>query len=376
MNKSHLMPEAGRRFRQIRKISRFLSVILLSALVLSFLGYSTVAEHWEMPPDSQPPDTPDTIPSLPNRDELEAGAEEIPKEFRPLFFQSEYPLALGIYDRLFLEKEGTIPVGELKIVKTDLSKNPSPGTVHLQNNTTYAIDISSFLTAEDLTLTSPTKPASPEDPPLVLIYHTHGTEGYAEEGRLSYSPSALPRSRDIENNVVAVGKVLTEALNRNGIKAIHCETMHDATSYNAAYTNSAQTVREYCNKYPSIRYAFDIHRDALVGTTEVYKTITYDESTPIAQIMLVVGSDAAGAVHPNWRDNLTFAVNTQHILTERLPTFVRPITLKNASFNQQYSPYGLLIEVGTCVNTLAEAKASAEILGEMLAALITAQGDV
>ena len=43
MNKSHLMPEAGRRFRQIRKISRFLSVILLSALVLASTATTRLA---------------------------------------------------------------------------------------------------------------------------------------------------------------------------------------------------------------------------------------------------------------------------------------------------------------------------------------------
>lgn len=368
MNRSHLMPEDGRRFHRIRKLSRVLSCLLFSAIVLSFLGYSTVAEHCAPALDEEPP-----APSLPTQDELDAGADEIPNPLRPLFYQAEYPLALGIYDHLFAKEEAVIPQGELKIVETDLSKNPLPGTVYLQNSTAYKITVSEHLTAPSLSLPTAFAPASEEEPPLVLIYHTHGTEGYASEEAVSYPASALPRSRDTNENVVAVGRVLTETLNRLGIRTIHCETMHDASSYNEAYTNSAKTVRQYLQDYPSIRYAFDIHRDALVGSTEVYKTVTYDESTPIAQIMLVIGTDSAGAVHADWRNNLTFAVNTQYLLSERLPAMARPLAIKGPSYNQQYPPCGLLVEVGTCVNTLAEAKASAEILGEILAALITAQ---
>ena len=30
-----------------------------------------------------------------------------------------------------------------------------------------------------------------------------------------------------------------------------------------------------------------------------------------AQLMLVVGTDASGLEHPNWRDNMNFAINLQ-----------------------------------------------------------------
>lgn len=151
--------------------------------------------------------------------------------------------------------------------------------------------------------------------------------------------------------------------------------MHDAVyGYNNSYTGSRKTVAEYLKKYPSIKYVFDIHRDALLNSENVYKVITYDESTPAAQIMLVVGTDSAGASHPGWRKNLSFAVDAQYLLTKRLENLMRPICIKKSSYNQQLSPGALLIEVGTCANTLAEAKTSAEILGETLAALINSDG--
>ena len=222
------------------------------------------------------------------------------------------------------------------------------------------------------TAVSVSAPADPETEPLVLIYHTHGTEAYAEEDRGSYAKKDLPRSTDITKNVVAVGQVLADTLNACGIPTLHCEIMHDAASYNRSYTASRQTVQAYRAQYPSLQYAFDVHRDALISDTCAYKVLTYDESTPVAQVMLVVGTDSAGAAHPEWRRNLAFAVNAQYLLTKRLGNFARPICIKRPSYNQQYTGLGILIEIGTCVNTLREAKASAVILGETLAALIRA----
>ena len=302
------------------------------------------------------------------KDELDSGADELPEQYRDIIYHAEYPLGLGIYDTLFSDSTPPAPDGELKIVSTDLSRNPTPDNVLIKNNSTYNISAKDFLTviSSDLHLKDP--PAS--DEPLVLIYHTHGTEGYAEEGKTSYSPSSLPRSTDITKNVVAVGEALCKYLNDNGIPAIHCTTMFDKESYNAAYSNSGKALKEYLKKYPSIKYAFDVHRDALLNDTTVYKTLTYDESTPVAQLMFVVGTDNNGADHKNWKRCLSFAVNAQSLLTERLNNIVRPISIKKSSYNQQYPYIGMLIEVGTCANTLNEALNSVSILGQILRQMI------
>ncbi len=307
--------------------------------------------------------------SVPTRDELEAGAEELPPAYRDIIFEREYPLGLGIYDTIFSDESVTVPKGELKISATDLSKNPMPNQIYFKNKTAYDINVSEFLTAYGASIET-SKSEYDMTKPLVLIYHTHGTEGYAEEGKVSYSASSLPRSTDITKNVVAVGEYLAEILNANGIPTVHDKTMHDNGSYNTAYTNSAKSVKEYLKKYPSIKYAFDIHRDALVGDTVVYKTLTYDESTPTAQLMFVVGTDEAGADHDGWRRNLSFAVNAQHFLISRLNNIARPMSIRRSAYNQHYAHIGALIEVGTCANTLAEAKAATEILGEVLSGMI------
>lgn len=350
-----------------RRLSGRIGYGLCAALLSGILGYAAVLQA----PIAVIAPTPPS--SVTETDEPTENPTVSAASTDPSITAEAYPFALSLYDLLFTSEEVSIPSGELKIVSTDLSKNPASGTVFLKNNTDYSLSVSDFLSA-DSSLPTTVLPSDESDEPLVLIYHTHGTEAYAEEGRVSYKESELPRSDDTENNVVAVGKVLADTLNANGIPTIHCEIMHDANGeYYNSYSNSARTVKEYLEAYPSIRYIFDVHRDALTSDTVAYKTLTYDGSTPVAQIMLVVGTDNAGANHPDWRENLSFAVNTQYYLTQRLNHLVRPISVKRSSFNQQYADIAMLIEVGTCVNTLAEAKASAVILGETLAGMIRSE---
>lgn len=353
----------------LKKTAKALSAGLISLSVLMTVAFGAVADRFpEGDTAAGETQTGAPLPEPPENLFIPDGNDFIGCE-------NESPTALDVYDGIFSCEEPPAVRGELKIISTDLSRNPSPGTVYVKNNTAYGITPADYLSADTMTITPSASPAPESAQPRVLIYHTHGTEGYAEEGKGSYASNALPRSRDITKNVVAVGAVLADTLIKSGVPTIHCEVMHDAVyGYNNSYTGSRKTVAEYLKKYPSIKYVFDIHRDALLNSENVYKVITYDESTPAAQIMLVVGTDSAGASHPGWRKNLSFAVDAQYLLTKRLENLVRPICIKKSSYNQQLSPGALLIEVGTCANTLAEAKTSAEILGETLAALINSDG--
>jgi stage II sporulation protein P len=48
-----------------------------------------------------------------------------------------------------------------------------------------------------------------------------------------------------------------------GITVLHDTTQHDYPSYNGAYDRSAKTIQSYLDKYPSIKIALDLHRDAI-----------------------------------------------------------------------------------------------------------------
>ena len=228
--------------------------------------------------------------------------------------------------------------------------------LYLHNSTDYSIDLNAYLSR-----TYPVRAADGSGP-QVLILHTHGTESYLPDGADSYDEDESFRSENTEENVVAVGRVFADTLRGAGISVVHDETMYDRDDFNAAYTSSRAAVYAWLEKYPSIRFVFDLHRDSVfTADGENQKPVTEINGETAAQIMLVVGTDQGGAIHPNWKQNLTVAAAYQQILNTDYPTLARPVCLRTASFNQQCLPGMLLLEIGACGNTLTEAKRAARL---------------
>ena len=200
----------------------------------------------------------------------------------------------------------------------------------------------------------------------VLIIHTHGTECYAPEGD-TVSADENFRRDDPAENVVAVGKAFAEILEENGVRAIHCTEMFDRESYIDAYVRSARAVKEYMEKYPEITCVVDIHRDAVIRSDG---TVIKSDGDGKAQLMIVCGTGEMGADFPDWRGNFLFGREFQKKLFENDPSIVRHMNLRSASFNQQLCDRYLLLEVGTCGNTLEEAKTSARIAASTFAELL------
>ncbi len=223
------------------------------------------------------------------------------------------------------------------------------------NETAYSVDGLSLPTSAVPEFSSGKK---------VLIIHTHGTEGFASSDKVSYGEDF--RTEDPEESIVAVGAAFAEILRSRGIETVHCETMFDAGSYSDAYYYSGKAVAEYVKNDPDIWYVLDIHRDAVI----------YEDGTVVrsdnggAQLMIVCGTDEMGANFPNWRENFAFGKAYQHKLYDAVPNLVRHMNLRSASFNEQLAGRYLLLEVGTCGNTLAEAIASARIAAAVFADLI------
>lgn len=212
--------------------------------------------------------------------------------------------------------------------------------------------------------------------PLVLVIHTHATECFCEEGADGYDDGTSFRSKDTEKNMVAVGTEFCRELEAHGIKTIHCTELFDDPDYNASYANSLSAVRGYLKKYPSVKYIFDLHRDAIIRENgEMIKPLCEVDGVNAAQIMLVVGTDARGADHPNWQENLNVALKLHNTMCDRCPTLMRSIDLRGASFNQQYGAGFLLAEIGSCGNTLDEAKNAARLLGGGVAEIIERYGN-
>lgn len=206
--------------------------------------------------------------------------------------------------------------------------------------------------------------------PAVLILHTHGCEAYTETAGHSYTACGSYRTRDTANNMVAIGELLAEKLEAAGIRVIHDKTLHDDPSYNAAYSSARASVEAYLERYPTIQLVLDLHRDAATYSdgTQYATSVTVD-GQKIAQLMLVMGTDSTGLHYPNWRENLSVALKMLAQLEKIAPGVTRTTTLRSSRYNQDLHSAMLLVEVGSAGNTLAQAKAAAEILAQAIIAL-------
>jgi len=80
--------------------------------------------------------------------------------------------------------------------------------------------------------------------------------------------------------------------------------------------------------------------------------------------MLLVGTGENGLEHPNWKENLKFALSLQSAVVEKYPSLSRPIALKKERYNQQLSTGYLIVEVGSSGNTLDEALNAARLFAD------------
>lgn len=243
-------------------------------------------------------------------------------------------------------------------------------TLDIINSTSYKVNLQTYL-ERNYPITTPDDTKSK---PLVLILHTHGSESYLPAGVDYYSEGEDFRSDDPENTVIAVGEVIAETLTEMGITVVHDKTMHDKANFNSAYTYSRAAIRKYLAEYPSIRYVLDIHRDSIVADNNTCaKTLTTIDGVSTAQIMLVVGTDENGASHSGWRKNLTVATHLADLLHRLYPTLSRPVNLRGDAFNQALSTGSLLVEVGSCGNTIEEAKTAGRLFATAFAVLLKEQ---
>ena len=120
------------------------------------------------------------------------------------------------------------------------------------------------------------------------------------------------------------------------------------------------------------RLVIDVHRDSiLTSKDQLVRPVTVVNGEAVAQVMCVVGSDAAGGSYGHWRDNLSLAVGLRNALNADYGNFCRPVYVKKSTYNQQYAPASLLLEIGSSGNTLAEARRAAALVADRIADMLT-----
>ena len=235
----------------------------------------------------------------------------------------------------------------------------SDGGVYLYNRTGWELD--------DSLLKEGTVDVSLGEGPQILIVHTHGSEAYSMSDGDLYEESDPYRTTDCTHNVVRVGEEMATVFRAYGFQVIHDTTLCDYPAYNGAYERSRAVVEQWLEQYPSIQVVLDVHRDALVGNDgEIYKMVSTEAGQKVAQVMIVLGTNAT-MEHPEWKDNMAFALMLQRSLVRGYASLARPVVLRASRYNQHLSPGSILVEVGGHGNTLSEAIAGGRLWADNVA---------
>lgn len=198
----------------------------------------------------------------------------------------------------------------------------------------------------------------------IMIFHTHTCESYTPTEQYSYEETGTFRSTDLNYSVVKVGDVLTEQLHSYGFNVVHDKTYHDYPAYSGSYGRSQATVENLLNSHSGTDIIIDLHRDA-IGDTSYAPSVKIGDEV-VSQLMFVIGTDGGGLEHPNWKENLKFAIKVQEKANELYPGLFRPILLRNSRYNQQLGKAACIIEVGATGNTLEQSMGSMKYLSKIL----------
>lgn len=207
----------------------------------------------------------------------------------------------------------------------------------------------------------------------ILIYHTHTSEAYSMLDADFYYTDMLTRTDDPKQSVVAVGEALKQELEAMGFGVVHDTTVND-TLFNGSYARSWEVIQKNLEEYPDIQVTIDLHRDSM--TTESgtkYKPTVTIEGRKAAQVMLLAGCDADGSWgdFPDWQQNLRLELRVQQKLSELYPELARPLDFSDCKYNMNATCGSMLIEVGTEVNTVSEARYSGQLLGKTLGSVFS-----
>lgn len=221
----------------------------------------------------------------------------------------------------------------LKAINTVVDKN---NPVKLMNN-----DYKKYLS-------NTTEPVITEKTlPLIYLYNSHQTEEYKSSTYAEFS---------VNPTVIMNNYILEDIFNKNGLKTIVEErSVKDILNsnnwnYTYSYKASRQLLENSIIEYPSLKYFIDIHRDSLPHD----KTTVNINNKDYAKVIFLIGLE-----NPKYEENLSFTERINNKMNELYPGLSKGIYKKggpgvNGVYNQDFSPYTILIEIGGHENTTNE----------------------
>lgn len=198
----------------------------------------------------------------------------------------------------------------------------------------------------------------------ILIFHTHTCESYTPSQNFQYQQTGTYRTTDLNYSVARVGEELKNQLNSYKYKVLQDKTYHDYPAYSGSYGRSLTTVENLLKQNTNTDVVIDLHRDA-IGDYSYAPSVQIGQESA-ARLMFVIGTDGGGLEHPNWNQNLKFAVKVQEKANELYPGLFKPIILRNSRYNQHLAKAACIIEVGATGNTMEQCLTSMKYLAKVM----------
>ncbi len=204
--------------------------------------------------------------------------------------------------------------------------------------------------------------------PLVLIFHTHANELYADSSGKS-------------EGVCGAGEYLKQLLEEKyGIKVLHITEDFDMQNgriqRNGAYERCEPYIEKVLKENPSIKLCIDLHRDGVSENLRLVKSIN---GKSYAKIMFFNGlcqkneggkAVGVGLENPYLKQNLALSLKMQLALDKNYPGVSRKIYLNAYRYSLHFMDKCMLIELGAQTNTKEEVKNSIEILAELIGEVV------
>ena len=193
--------------------------------------------------------------------------------------------------------------------------------------------------------------------PLIYIYNTHQTEEYETSTILDYS---------IKPTVTITNYILEDIFNKNKlytyVEESSVKEILNNNSWNYAYSYQATRIllEQRKQEYPTLKYFIDIHRDSITKD----KTTININNKSYAKILFLIGLE-----NPNYQENLSFTEKLNNLINQKYPNLSKGIYKKggpgvNGVYNQDFSKYLILVEMGGYQNTPIEVLNSSLALAE------------
>lgn len=193
--------------------------------------------------------------------------------------------------------------------------------------------------------------------PLIYIYNSHQTE--------EYTPSSFAEI-SVNPTVMMANYILEEVFNKNKLYTLVEEASvknilnNNEWNYSKSYKASRILMEEAKKNNPSLKYFIDVHRDSLSKD----KTTVEIGGKNYAKTIFLIGLE-----NEHYEANLEFTEKINNIMNEKYPGLSKGIYKKGGSgvngiYNQDFSPYTILIEIGGVDNTTVEVMNSALAFAE------------